>query len=125
MVNKIYRIQDKDGRGPWKPGFSHLWVESRLDHENLIPCFIEFRNVKNLSVYGMHLGCGCLTKEQLKRWFTKKEYAKLLGYGYQSVEMEVGRILGKSNIQCVFERSKPLNKDVFSFDLYPVEPQKG
>jgi len=23
---KILRVQDSDGRGPWRPGFSRLWV---------------------------------------------------------------------------------------------------
>lgn len=46
------------------------------------------------------------------------EYAKLRSFGYQSVKMEVGRILGQSNIQLVFERAKPLRVDVEPFELY-------
>lgn len=29
---KIYRVQDADGRGPFKPGFSRKWVIDRDDH---------------------------------------------------------------------------------------------
>ena len=42
MSNEIYRVQDAQGRGPWKPGFSHRWVEDRPDHYNLPPWFVEF-----------------------------------------------------------------------------------
>lgn len=118
-MREIFRIQDSKGRGPWKPGFSHLWVENRPDHNNLIPCHHEFGRVERLAITGMHLGCGCRTKEQLRRWFTPEEYAKLINLGYNAVQMEVGRILAESNTQCVFERAKPLHKDLLVFDLYP------
>lgn len=114
----IYRIQDKKGRGPWKPGFSHTWVEDRADQEYLIPWFYEFGRVDLKALTGMNLGCGCMTKEQLKRWFTPTEYTRLLSCGYKAVQMEVVRILAESNIQCVFERAKPLKYDVTPFDLY-------
>jgi hypothetical protein len=117
----IYRVQDSDGRGPWKPGFSRLWVEVRPDHKNLIPWYQEFGRIDHFALTGMHLGCGCRTKEQLQRWFTPGEYAKLFLYGYQAVEMEVGRILAESDTQCVFERAKPLHKDVAIFDLYTTK----
>ena len=37
MTNLVYRIQDNEGRGPWKPGFSSQWVIEREDLENLLP----------------------------------------------------------------------------------------
>jgi hypothetical protein len=54
----------------------------------------------------------------LRRWFTRTEYAALRGYGYQAVRLQVGRILAESPIQCVFERSKPLARDIEPFELY-------
>lgn len=122
MQKTIYRIQDKDGRGPFKPGFSHKWTEDRPDHMNLVPWALEFGNVLRGSIRGMSIGCGCTTVEQLKRWFTQSEYSKLLTFGYRAVKMDVGRVLGESNIQCVFERCKPLKEDVEPFDLYPPQP---
>ena len=119
----IYRVQDKDGRGPWKPGFSHRWVENRDDHATLLPWYIEFGLVHRKAIVGMAIGSGCLTIEQLRRWFTPSEYATLVGFGYQAVKMEAGRILASSDIQCVFERVKPLREDVESLDLYPPCPR--
>ncbi|MCK0507967.1 hypothetical protein [Aromatoleum anaerobium] len=118
MTNIIYRIQDSDGRGPWKPGFSRLWVEDRDDHDLLIPWYQEFGQVHLRAIVGMHIGCGCRSEDQLRRWFTQTEYARLVEYGYRAVRMPVGRILAESNIQCVFERAKPLRRDVVPFALY-------
>lgn len=114
----VYRVQDKDGRGPWKPGFSHRWVETRPDHDNLLPWPFEFGRVDRKAISGMHLGCGCKTLDQLRRWFSETEYDALLGLGYCAVKMKVGRILGESETQCVFERAKPLKSDVKVIHLY-------
>ena len=114
----VLRIQDADGRGPWKPGFSQNWVEDRPDHENLPPWFVEFGRVDRLALHGCATGSACRTIEQLRRWFTPTEYATLLRLGYRAVRMDVGRILAESDRQCFFERSKPLSQDVEPFDLY-------
>lgn len=115
---KVYRIQDKDGRGPFKPGFSHRWVEDRPDHDNLIPWFAEFGAIHLKMERRCRGGSACLSQEQLRRWFTKSEYETLLALGYEAVEIEADRILAQSEIQCFFECQKPLNKIAVSFPLY-------
>lgn len=119
-TTRIYRIQDKDGRGPWKPGFSHVWVEQRDDHANLMPSFIEFgqAHIQEIKLLKLHSGVGCLTVEQLKRWFTESEYRTLQLFGYNSVVIKADRLLEQSDRQCVFARSKPLRKSVTVFNLY-------
>lgn len=117
----VYRVQDRDGRGPWKPGFSSRWVEPRADHENLPSWYAEFGPVHSKLLYGEEMGSGCRTLEQLRRWFTRSEYKRLREYGYRAVKMEVGRILAESEIQCVFGRAKPLNEDVTGIELYEKE----
>jgi len=94
----VYRIQDKDGRGPFKPGFSHRWVQSRDDHENLVPWFVEFGPIHKTICTFEVAGTGCESIKQLRRWFTKKEYKRLRGYGYMAVKMDVDRILASSEI---------------------------
>ena len=118
MTDIIYRIQDSDGRGPWRPGFSKRWVETRPDHDNLPPWFIEFGPVHGQVIVSCACGSGCMTLDQLRRWFTASEYRTLLALGYRAVKMEAGRVLAKSDIQCFFERAKPLNEDVIGIDLY-------
>lgn len=122
----VFRVQDKHGRGPWKPGFSHRWVKDRPEAEYaaLAPWPIEFGNVLRRSIAGMSVGCGCLTIEQLRRWFKPDEYATLLSFGYAAVKMEAEGLLASSDVQCVFERVKPLREDVELVDLYPASEIK-
>jgi len=119
-MTTVYRVQDKDGRGPWKPGFSHRWVEDREDHNNLPPWFVEFGNVHLKCIYGMTIGSACVTLDQLRRWFTASEYATLQRYGYRAVMMDVSRVLGESPVQCFVERSKPFSEGVIEVELYPA-----
>lgn len=114
----VFRIQDADGRGPWKPGFSHKWVEPRDDHAYLLPWYEEFGRVDGLMVAGEWGGCGCETLKQLRRWFTESEYRKLKDLGYSAVKMKVHRNLAMSKKQLVFTRMKPLNEDVEIVELY-------
>lgn len=128
-MTTIYRVQDSVGRGPWKPGFSHLWVEDRDDFDHLIPWTKEFPSVLKRFLTGMHLGCGCIDKAQLKRWFTVREYRRLLALGYHSVEIGDCHLLAESEIQCVFQRMKPLKTGAKAFALYlpeefPVDDSK-
>lgn len=120
QITIVYRVQDANGRGPWKPGFSHLWVEDRDDHDNLIPWYTEFGQVQRKALSGMTLGTGCRTLAQLQRWFTASEYATLHRYGYRAVKMRVVRLLAESTIQCVFERNKPLAESMEFVSLYPL-----
>lgn len=123
MRNRLlYRVQDKRGRGPFAPGFSKWWAESRDDYGNLLPWFVEFSGFwPTLKGKELAFGVACMTRQQLRRWFTQKEYKKLVGFGYQAVEIDYARILVFSDIQCVFTRKKPLNHDVKKFDLYDFE----
>lgn len=122
MTTTIYRIQDAEGRGPWKPGFSHRWVQYREDLHNLVPWFLEFDESMILALVihsrGCAFGSGCRTKEQLRRWFTEREYSTLLEFGYRSVKMGANLILAESEIQLVFMRSSSLERDVEPFNLY-------
>lgn len=117
-METIYRVQDKEGRGPWKPGFSRFWVEGREDHANLVPWYAEFGRVEQTATRGMYVACGCRSVEQLRRWFTPSEYTTLRMCGYQAVLMIADQILAGSDIQCVFERMKPLHTDIEDVELY-------
>jgi hypothetical protein len=121
-ILKVYRVQDAEGRGPWRPGFSDKWVEDRTDAEfmRLKPIQDEFPNLDQQlgNMDGKHAGVGCETLAKLRQWFTKSEYETLLGFGYQCVCLNCDRIVATSDIQCVFVRSKPLNKNVRKVRLY-------
>lgn len=121
VVAVVYRVQDLDGRGPWKPGFSRLWIREREDHENLRPWMEQFgRGIlpNHGWPFGQHFGCACRTLEQLRRWFTAEEYETLQEYGYQAVAIGVHRILAENDIQLVFQRASPLRAYVEPVALY-------
>jgi hypothetical protein len=116
----VYRIQGKDGRGPWRPGFSHKWVDPRDDHKNLKSWVEEFRSI-SLPSYPeaeTHFACGCRTVEHLRRWFNTKEYRALLSHGYQAVALHAEKIIAESETQLVFMKHGPLNKGALPFALY-------
>jgi hypothetical protein len=114
----IYRVQDREGRGPWRPGFSHKWVESRPDHENLPPWYVEFGNIHFTADPRDYTGSGCRTIEQLRRWFTLSEYVTLEAYGYQPVVLDHVNVLAESDVQVFFTRRIPLNFRVYPVRLY-------
>ena len=103
----VCRIQDDQGRGPFKPGFSHLWVQERPDHDNLQPWIVEFGRLDKQVLTGETAGSACKNLEQLRRWFTKKEYKKLRKFGYKAVRIKVDRIIAESEVQCFVSRAKP------------------
>lgn len=119
MAKYIYRIQDKDGRGPWKPGFSTVWVEYREDHDNLIPWHFDFAGI-NMSNIAKHkaYGCGCTSIKHLKRWFTESEYKTLKKHGYHAIKISKYEIIAESDIQCIFTCKKLLQKMGDRFELY-------
>jgi hypothetical protein len=115
----IYRMQDRSGRGPWKPGFSKMWVEDRTEEEfAALKAIQELVDYATLSEPKGHRGCGCRTLAQLRRWFTPTEYARLLDWDYTCVQMEVDRVLFSNDVQVLFERRKPLRKDIRVVTLY-------
>lgn len=118
---RVYRVQDAEGRGPFRPGFSHWWVEERPDHDNLVPWMQQFGHdaiPRTGWPFGKHFGCACRTLGQLRRWFTASEYTTLQRFGFQAVSMEADRVLHESEIQLLFQRAKPLRADVSPVDLY-------
>lgn len=104
---KIIRVQDQNGRGPYKPGFSKFWKDK--GKPELPSMMHEFGTdwILNLSPYYQH-GCGFTSMDQLRRWFSPSELTRLKELGYNIVEMEVDKILQSSYNQVVFARLEKL-----------------
>lgn len=110
----VYRVQDLDGRGPWRPGFSDKWMDADIgDRANLKPWPLEFGlKILNRVLYGQSVGCGCRSLAQLWKWFSRPEMDRLHVLGYHIVKIEDVSVLAESDVQLVFTRNRPLNEAV-------------
>lgn len=104
---RVFRIQDIEGRGPYRPGMSQHWVD---DHGPPPPptWMEEFGDVTNTLLPDEHVGCGCISLDQLFRWFTPTELQRLGQLRYRLVTIWADRILAQSVNQVVFTSKKPL-----------------
>lgn len=116
IFSTVYRVQDKNGRGPWKSGFSKVWAEDRRPEEyaELPPVHEQFPDLCFRPGYCV----ACETIEQLRKWIRRSEYETLKKYGYFAVEVDLCKILVRSDSQCVVARTKPMNKHFRKVRLY-------
>lgn len=118
-MRTIFRIQDADGRGPYKPGFSGTWCDDM--GPPVPPTWMqEFPGLLRKMNDGFHYGSGCVSLAQLTKWFTPTERFRLSILGYRVVSMNVDKVLAESRNQVVFARAKPLNEEVRVFDRDPL-----
>lgn len=113
MKTTVYRIQDKKGRGPYKPGFSHVWTDENADEASRPAVMMEFGwGFRDKAMPGQAVGCAFRSIDQLKRYFTGLEIHRLYSLGYAITQMEVDAILHESENQLVIARNKPLHSGV-------------
>lgn len=107
MTQTLYRYEDKDGRGPFKPGFSHRWVSPTRDGPPppWEEAGIGIGEFQQLFTPGMHGGSACKSKQQLRLWFNFMERRRLAKLGYRMVAFTPDRILLETPTQVVFERA--------------------
>ena len=109
---KLYRIQDANGRGPFQPGLSRLWVEPRGNRDHFPPVYEAFPNfmeiVKSAHAKKQSIGCACQTLEKLNEWFSPVEQMRLQSAGFRVVEFTADHILSETPDQVLFASNKPL-----------------
>jgi len=111
----IYRVQDKEGRGPFRPGMSARWVQED-GPDQLPPVMVEFGNEiinklhRKIDEFGGACGCGCADRDGLNRWFTRLERRRLKRLGYQVVMMDIDEVIAESPNQIVFWRWRSLDR---------------
>jgi len=110
----VYRVQDAEGRGPYRPGFSHRWADS--DGPIMLPFYEEFgwslTSIPGRFLPGEFAGCGFRALDHLYRWFSPTECQRLSGFGYVIVFLYVDRVLAESAHQVVFARRRPLTDGI-------------
>jgi hypothetical protein len=112
-MTRVYRIQGADGRGPWRPGFSVKWCDPDFGQgvEALPPYFVEFGHnlLKRRGLPGEHYGCAVRKPQDLRRWVSTTERAKLAALNFNVVSLKADRILAESKNQLVFACRIPLS----------------
>jgi hypothetical protein len=111
-MSRVYRIQDRAGRGPWRPGLSRLWSDPYLQPgmENLLPWGAEFGDdlLERRGLPGEHYGCAVRKLHDLARWLSPTECRRLQALGFNPVSIRPDRILAESTNQLVIACRAPL-----------------
>lgn len=110
----LWRLQDRQGRGPFRPGFSQHWLDAHAPDRDFPPIY-EALGVKpgdlwRLLPQGMHCGCACRSREQLTAWFNRNERRRLVRYGYGIVVFEPDVVVRDLEHQTVFAMRRPLSE---------------
>jgi hypothetical protein len=109
----ILRVQDRWGRGPWRPGFSSSWI-SRSDNAPPLPPaiqeeFPEYQKiVSEAHAARLHIGCGVRGSAGLAKWFLPEEIQRLKDRRFVLVRAHACKILAESDNQVIFAARKPL-----------------
>jgi len=110
MARWLYRVQDADGRGPYRPGFTRYW-----QNDNGLICLpwweelgITLAQAVASLPEGMHSGCAFDSMSALARWFTDVERLRLDAFGYRVVRFKPDKIIFTTPTQVVFANRAPL-----------------
>lgn len=108
----LVRIQDWEGRGPWRPGFSRRWIDEASDKPLPPPLMEEFANLDAVCAkahrQGYHIGCAFHGWQGVLDWLTPIELKRLDAFGFKFVDASTCRILLKSDHQAVIASRTPL-----------------
>lgn len=113
-MTRVYRVQDRDGRGPWRPGLSHKWADKDFaPGQQAMPTWhAEFGEdvIERRGLPGEHYGSAVRSIKDLSKWFSDAELERLRALGFQVVSIGPVRILAESKNQVVFASRVPLAK---------------
>lgn len=105
----LVRMQDADGRGPWRPGFSWSW--SDIDRELPMPITSAMpnfrREVMKLHRDGYHIGCAARVGN-LDRWFSDGEVRRLLGMDFALHNASKLKLVWENDDQALVASMLPL-----------------
>ena len=107
----ILRVQDKQGRGPWRPGLSEKWVDAwRTEHLPPIyqefPAFFALVNAAHRE--GLHIGCAARGRDGLLAWFSPMELLRLHDLGFSLVDASDCEVLAETPNQIIIGSRAPL-----------------
>jgi hypothetical protein len=110
----VYRVQDKKGRGPFRPGVPKKWADKEFSHGcKPMPTWMEEFGIDLIDRFmqpGEFYGCAVKEREKLNEWFSEDEALRLHHLGYFVYAVEAKRIIAESPNQIVFACDAPIKK---------------
>lgn len=104
------RVQDAEGRGPYRPGMSRQWADP--NGFDCPPWWCELGEDVQTAHAKMkgtfHWGCGFSSWEQLTRWFNERERRALDRLDYRLVRVVPDIVIATTRRQVVFGTLAPL-----------------
>lgn len=106
---KVYRVQDAEGRGPFKPGFSKVWCDPDFaPGQKALPTWLEEFGHDAIDRLARpderYFGSAVRKIGKLREWFSDSERQKLKELGYNIAAIRGGRILAESENQLLIAR---------------------
>ncbi len=108
----VIRVQDRHGRGPYRPGMSHRWSDP-----NGFDCppwwvelGLEMAAAHERFVGPYHWGCAFTSREQMARWFNVGEMRALDRLGYSLAAVSADIVVAETPRQIVFGSIAPLSQ---------------
>lgn len=111
-MERVFRVQDGEGRGPFRPGFSKQWLDATFfPGMKPLPTWMDEFGTERIVrlARGRHLGCGVRELRHIGRWFSPTERIRLKFLGFSIISIEPEEILAESPNQLVFAVSNPLS----------------
>lgn len=114
-MSGIYRVQDADGRGPWRPGFSTTWMDG--GGRSGPPAIWQELGVDDFHALvtfghrkGYNLGCAMRGLAGIRLWFSKTEILRLRDFGFDIHDASAMTILHETPNQMLVAARHALRK---------------
>ena len=106
----LIRVQDRFGRGPYRPGLTARWSDD--DGPIAFPWWTElgldFAEANSCISDEYHNGCGFRTRDQFEAWFTDREMRALERLGFVLAAVTADVVHFETPTQVVFGSIRPL-----------------
>jgi hypothetical protein len=109
MMMPLWRVQDRDGRGPWRPGFSDVWMTDATP--TVGRAILQERGIKPIIARahraGLYLGCAFRPARQ-RLWFADGDMSRLWQLGFRVADASKCDVLFENEQQALIGCQFPL-----------------
>lgn len=108
-TRKLVRVQDREGRGPWRPGFSSTWVgDDTPMHGKPIPSYPgALKAALDACEAGMQTGCAVFA-DQIGLWFSPADLDRLARLGFYVADASACKVIFIAPDQALVASHEPM-----------------